>query len=956
MHTVIRQLFALSLLVFKVAILPAAEENLIKLQQDSIEPLKIVTVRENAPFSMVLPDGTPTGLYVEFWKLWSKTNDIPVTFTSTTITENFKLLRAREVDFHAGLFTNEERRGWADFSIPIHRVRTGVFFHSDTQVITALSELVNARVGAQRGTFQASMLIKKYPNLEVVLYNDAKVMVSALLDKKITAFVSEAPYLKTELGRMGLSGVLRESPEKVTINEVHALIPKGNLELVEIINQGIQKIPLSKLIDLEKKWLPEDVPYFQNLASLNLPSLTLDQQNWLKSHTLLSMGTDPAWPPFEFRNDSGNYVGISSDYIKTIEDKLAVEMTSIKNLTWVEVIERAKAGEIDLLPAVVKTESRSEFLNFSDPYITFPMIIATRKDAFFIQELKELNNRSVGVVKSYITHELLIKDFPEINLVFFDTVADGLQQLNNGNIDAFVENLGVITYQINQDSFRDIKIAAITPYNLELAIGVRKGLEPLIPILNKVLRSMSEKQKSAIANSWLSYQVNFEQDISTFLYSAISVGALLSLIILFVWNSNRRLQFEINERKKIETSLEQARSSAVAANKAKDEFLANMSHEIRTPMNAVVGMAHLLGASDLDFEQKNYIETLNKSSDSLLILINDILDLSKIESGKLDLEKRDFNLKELLEDIVKQTQMKINQTQLELRLDLHNSIPEMVSGDSLRLSQILHNLLNNAVKFTEQGQIVINVTIYRDFKNQHCLQFSISDTGIGLTNKQQGRLFQTYTQADSSITRKYGGTGLGLSICQSLCGLMNGRIWVESEYGKGSVFTFTAIFDLAKSLPEELLENSKKANIDNEIKSTKALFKDKKVLVVDDNEVNLTIAKKVLTNQNMQVVTAVNGEEAIKALESALLDAPFDIVLMDIQMPIMDGYSATLIIRHTPDLENLPIIAMSANVMEADIRKAFKSGMNAHIGKPLNIDEMLNTLKQHLHQKDTKTI
>jgi signal transduction histidine kinase/ActR/RegA family two-component response regulator len=938
-------LLTLGLIVVSTAQIHASENQKSKI----VTPLKIATVKENPPSSMILPDGTPTGLYVEFWQLWSATNNIPITFISTTIAENFKLLKSHQVDFHAGLFANDERRIWADFSIPIHRVKTGIFFHSDTLVTTALSEFKNEKVGVQSSTFQASMLAEKYPNIDIVLFDDAKLMVLALLDKKITALVSETPYLKTELGRMGLSGVLKESPEILTINEVHALIPKGNPELVKLINQGIQKIPLSKLIALEKKWLPEDEPYFQNLASINFPELTLEQQQWLKSHPQLSLGTDPSWPPFEFRNEKNEYVGISSDYINFIKDKLALEMLPKNNLTWVEVMKKAEIGEIDILPAVVKTENREKFFNFTEPYINFPMIIATRKDGFFIQELKDLNTHRVGVVKSYITHELLSRDFPDINLIFFDTVADGLTKLDSGDIDAFVENLGVITYHINQEIFSNIKVAATTPYKLELAIGVRKGLEPLVPILNKVLNAMTEKQKSAIANSWLSYSVNFDEDLSAYLYSAISIGAFLSLIILFVWNSNRRLQFEINERKKIETSLERARSSAVAANKAKDEFLANMSHEIRTPMNAVVGMAHLLGASDLNPEQQNYINALNKSSDSLLVLINDILDLSKIEAGKLFLEKRDFNLKELLEDITQQTQLKITTKKIEISLKFENNLAHMIKGDSLRLSQILHNLLNNALKFTEAGKISISVESYQKFENQHCLKFSISDTGIGLTLQQQGRLFQTYTQADSSITRKYGGTGLGLSICHNLCSLMQGKIWVESVYGKGSTFAFTAIFDNADTTNQHPTENINKDVTATNEELLHSILKDKKVLVVDDNAVNLTIANKVLNNYNMEVHSAINGELAIKALESAAESSPFDIVLMDIQMPVMDGYSATIKIRQNKVFKKLPIIAMSANVMQVDIQKALNSGMNDHIGKPLNIDEMMQILTEHLN-------
>ncbi len=343
-------------------------------------------------------------------------------------------------------------------------------------------------------------------------------------------------------------------------------------------------------------------------------------------------------------------------------------------------------------------------------------------------------------------------------------------------------------------------------------------------------------------------------------------------------------------------------------------------------------MSHLLKQSGLNTEQLEYIDTLNKSASSLLLLIDDILDLSKVEAGKVELENIPFDLKTLLKDINTQTRLKINPDSVQLKLEYSEQIPKMIVGDPLRLGQIINNLCNNAIKFTEQGEICLKVNVSSVTAESIVLHFTLTDTGIGLTLEQQQRLFQTYSQADSSTSRKYGGTGLGLAICKNLCEIMQGKIWVESQINQGSSFHFTSSFNLLNEMDSPIIKPVSPIDL--------TPLKNKQILLVDDNEVNLTIASKILTTAGIQIEIARNGQQALEMLAGK----KFDAVLMDIQMPVMDGYAATEQIRRLPEFAALPVIAMSANVMQSDIQKALDAGMNGHIAKPLQVDEMMKTL------------
>nr|WP_294789832.1 ATP-binding protein [uncultured Mucilaginibacter sp.] len=390
------------------------------------------------------------------------------------------------------------------------------------------------------------------------------------------------------------------------------------------------------------------------------------------------------------------------------------------------------------------------------------------------------------------------------------------------------------------------------------------------------------------------------------------------------------LQIQIEKAKELEAQLIASKDIAEKAAMTKAQFLSTMSHEIRTPMNAVIGFTHLLQQLDPREDQMEYIKMLKFSAENLLVLINDILDFSKIEAGRIEFEEADFNLKELISNIRLALLQKAAEKDIQIKLFIDDELPGAVKGDPVRLGQILTNLISNAVKFTKEGKVTITASLTKKTDTHTTVDFEITDTGIGIEDDKVEHIFESFTQASSTTTRKFGGTGLGLTITKRLLELMGSEIKVKSVVGKGSTFYFS--LDMKNS--EKNFAGHKNKEHKVETKSLKGV----KLLIAEDNQINVILAKQYMKLWDIECDVAENGEIALTLVQNC----DYDMVLMDLQMPEMDGYQATTAIRNLPDekYRKLPIVALTASAM-LDIKdQAFIVGMDDYISKPFNPDEL----------------
>ena len=548
-------------------------------------------------------------------------------------------------------------------------------------------------------------------------------------------------------------------------------------ELIQLNAEIFEKLKLVKGIDFQKLISSYIFKPFKNTLKLqkdkkNFILLSEEEINYLKNKKEIKMCIDPSWMPYEALVD-GKHVGMAADFFKIFQKKINAPIRIIKTKDWSESLEFAKQRRCDIFSLAMATPTREKYMNFTTPYITGPLVLATKISTPFIVNLKNLKNKNIGIPKGYAASEILQDKYPNLNFIDVENIRDGLNRVNKGKLFGYIGTLPSIGHMFQKEFIGELKIAGKFDEFWKLGVGVRNDDKILLNIFQKAVNSLNTDEKQAILNKWIS--INYEKGVD---YSLI--WKLMFLIILIVIGSiywNRKIS-------KLNKALKKEKNRAQNAMQIKSNFLANVSHEIRTPMNSIIGMTYLVKQTQLSKVQKKYLTRIDTASHNLLQLINDILDLSKIEANKMHLSNVNFNLNTLLDNINNLAKIKADEKDISFHITYDKSKEMELYGDNIKLSQIINNLISNAIKFTQNGRVDLIV----EQSSQEKFKFSVIDTGIGLKQEQIGKLFSSFSQADESTTRKYGGTGLGLAITKELVHLMGGKIWVESKYGEGSKF------------------------------------------------------------------------------------------------------------------------------------------------------------------------
>ena len=776
---------------------------------------------------------------------------------------------------------------------------------------------------------------------------------------------------------------------------------------------------------------------------------TDEEKSWITLHHSVLVGVDQSWEPFDFINEKGEHDGMSADYLRIISAKTGLHFVIGKQEKWADVLHDVQEKKLDMIAAIAPSEERDMYLDFTDAYMRYSFVLATSEKENFSYEISDLRGKKIGVIKSYLTEDILREKYPHIKIVTYENVKTLLKGLALHEIDAAFDNAVSVAYYIKKQGYAHFKMVTISEHKRNIRMGITKNNRILLSIINKVLESISSQEKQKIRDKWVSFDykktidytlisqliglfiffvlgtlywtrklsaevqkrkesesqmamlidniplnvivssfdgsvlranafalqtfnilaediysynvsefyvnpferdmimetIKFEGKVSNNIVKFKRLNAnemsIMISIIPIIYNDNKALlsiMVDLTERIQMEENLRDAKVTADSANRSKSEFLANMSHEIRTPMNAIIGFTELLNEQVKEPRLKGYIKTIKSAGHSLLTLINDILDLSKIEAGKLEINKTSVNLFDLSDDIGNIFTMSVKNKGLEFIIEVDENIPKSLLLDEIRLRQILVNLVGNAIKFTDEGYVKLKM--YAVNVNEHQskldLQIEIEDSGMGIPKNQLEHIFNAFEQQEGQDNRKFGGTGLGLSISNRLIKMMGGNISLGSTAGEGTTF-FVHFYNVEISAVEA--ENKKDDSLI--FNAQTIVFKPATVLVVDDIKDNRELIVNNFENTALKMITASDGQKAISQYEK---EKP-DLILMDIRMPNMDGYEAASKIRQMGDT---PIVALTASVMKDECERIKNEHFDGYLRKPVLRDDLFLELSHHL--------
>lgn len=659
---------------------------------------------------------------------------------------------------------------------------------------------------------------------------------------------------------------------------------------------------------------------------------TEDEAAFIEEHPVIKLGVDPEFVPFEFIDKDGEYKGIATDYLSLISKKTGLKFEVAEGLTWPQAYDKALSGDVDVLPAISKTEERELHFLFSEPYYYFKRVIVTIDKETRISGIEDLEGLTVAVQKNSSHHSYLLS-YPKINLSLYSSVEDALTAVANGTERAFIGNLATTNYLIRSTALTNLKFIAFEAEKQQaIYFAVRKDWPELVSIINKALDTITVEEKIAINNKWIDLET--ETDYGPIIRTILIVGAFIAAVlgISFYWII--RLRKEIKKRKLIQIDLEKAKREAEEANEFKSNFMARMSHEIRTPLNAITGMAYLLKKTDNPSTQSMYVDRITQASNTMLSIINDILDYSKIEAGKVELEITSFSMDQVIQDVVNIVSYKIEEQEIGFKLSKDPLIPNWFYGDPKRIEQVLLNILNNAAKFTSSGEVSLDIRLVAKENEKYHLSFTVRDTGIGMTEEQVNKLFTPFTQADSSITRRFGGSGLGLSIVKNLIDMMGGKIQVFSTPGEGSTF----IIHLSLSADKEKEKEYAKMFSGKHLKGIRTL-------VLEKTGSNINLIENYLNTFGMHCELTTSPSSALSMLEAAdgKFADPFDLFIVDYDTPLEGGFKFIESIRNNNRIVKMPKFIMLLPMMREDLfDKIDEYGIDMGIGKPIIPSILLN--------------
>ncbi|MGB5866570.1 MAG: transporter substrate-binding domain-containing protein [Arcobacteraceae bacterium] len=915
MFKVILLFFLLTNLLQATPIYTQQELEYIKTHQDGFT---IGITKDYYPFSYYENDAFH-GYSIDLLKLIEQKSGLIFHYKLNSWSKNLKQFKNKKIDLINTISYSDKRKEFVNFSQAYFYISNVMFTQKNNfNDYKNIESLRGKKVGITKDIYYFDA-VKNLKLFDLVVFENSREKMKALafgkIDLILNNLISGQKYIKAA-GYSNIK-VLDEIDSNIVAKEdLRIGVQKENQLLLSIIDKTLSNITRKEKNELDNRWFG-----VTNTESSLKITLTEEENSYLKKKQKIIMCVDPDWLPLE-KIEDGKHIGLISDYIKLFEKKLDTPIILNPTKTWEESLNAIKTNKCDILSAAENTPNRSQYLNFTTPYIETPLVIATKIGIPFINDLQQVLNKKFSVVKGYSLIEKLNKKYKNIQLIEVDSIEEGLKKVQNEEVFGYIDNSAVINNAIVKRYIGSLVISGQVESKYTLSVATRKDEKLLNTIFEKAVNSIKYETKQELNQKWIKVNYSIQTDYKL-IYKIIFVSIIL-LLLSFYWNRK----------------LNKLKIKAEEATKAKSSFIANMSHEIRTPMNAIVGMTHLIQESNLNERQAKYINNIKQASDNLLYIINDILDFSKIEAGKLRIEKHSFDMREIILNIKNIADVKIADKKIAFIVHSYLEKNHFV-GDNFRLTQVLINLVGNAIKFTPQG----TVELFIKPLNKNEVKFIIKDTGIGISKTKQEKLFLPFRQADESTTREYGGTGLGLTISKNLVELMGGELEINSEENMGSEFIFTITLPPAEDINNISFKYKDDIDLKEEIKT----LANTNILLVEDNEINREIIHALLENSGIAIDNVYDGQMAIDIFYKN--PNKYDLILMDIQMPVKSGIEATKIIRKTNT--KIPIIALSANAMKEDMIKTTQSGMNEHLNKPIDVNKLYITLLTYIKPKNS---
>ncbi|MEA3371487.1 MAG: transporter substrate-binding domain-containing protein [Campylobacterota bacterium] len=896
-----------------------------------------------APFDFADNNGKHTGLSSEYIKLVAEKSGLKFDIKTDLWTNVLKDMKSKKYDGLVCAVETQEREKYLKFTNPYLSVSTVLVIEDENSEIKTINDLDGRTLSVAKDSYTHEWLKTTYPKMKLHLSSSDKESLEAVSLGNVDAYIGNlavATYLKNKHLLYNLKII---SIVEGLNTEVSMAVDKEKKVLFSILEKSLKSITPKEHLELKSRWEKTAV------KDKNSIKFTNKQKEWISKHKTIKFVIDSHWKPIEYiSTDAKKHQGLSSSYLELVSQRTGIEFKIIHTDTWSKSVEKINTREADMYACVAETDSRKKVVNFSNKYITMPQVFVTSDKVDFIEDISKLYGKKVVLVEGYYITEIIKKEHPQIEVIEVNNIKEAFEVLTQNKAFAYIDMLAVASAYIQKDGFSNLKISGTSDYDFEFSMALRNDWDKEgIEVINKALASITEEEKNEIYNKWL--HVKYDREIDyTLLWQIIGLFLLFILGTLY-WN--RKLSIEVKKRKiaqanLIETNkkLEEATAIAQSANKAKTDFLSNMSHEIRTPMNAILGFAELLDEKIEDKKLKSFVKTIRSSGQTLLLLINDILDLSKIESGKLELVKSRSNLLNMFEETINIFRLQSEQKGLKLELNLDKDIPKALLIDEVRLKEILINLIGNAFKFTEEGYIKVDVVVNEVYEHTSKIDLTImvKDSGIGISKLNQEKIFNIFEQSENQDTKKYGGTGLGLAISKKLAILMGGSLRVESELGEGSNFIVSL-----KNIDIASLTNEEKES-ESKIDYSSIKFQSAVILIADDIKENRDLIKESFSDTNIEIIEAVDGKKALEIAKTQELD----MIFMDIRMPVMDGYVATRLIK---EFSSVPVVALTASIMQEELKKLEGERFSGYLRKPVSRGELFKEVSKYIKYKSDMT-